>query len=264
VPRIPAAFIAAALGLASCAGPALKPAVAPAASRGDALLILPGFGYGRDQAAGFRSTAAQAGADGIDLYVAKYVSRFGLEVSRNDLQAFIQAQHLDRYQRVHVFAFIAGAWTLNPAAAGGMLPNLASVVYDRSPYQERAPRIAVDVLPLPAWLRYGSTIFDVAKTPYPPFTVTTVRIGLLVETRPTAFIRHHAKDALAAGPLDARCEAFQQKYDDCAYVAMSHDELYSRFADLWPDVEAFVRGGRFTEQASRTPPSTEALSSALR
>jgi hypothetical protein len=264
VPRTIIAVIAAALGFASCAGPALRPAVVPAAASRDALLILPGFGYGRDQANGFKAAAAKATADGIDFYVAKYVTRRGLDSSRRELHAFIREQHLDRYERVHVFAFIAGAWTLNPASVHDMLPNLTSVVYDRSPYQERAPTIAVEALPLPAWLRYGSTIFDVARTPYPPLTAANVRIGLLVETQPTAFIRHHAQDAIAAGPFDARCAVFQQRYDDCAYVAMRHDELYSRFVDIWPDVEAFTRDGRFTAQAARIAPSPAALSAALR
>src|SRR5262249_18019356 len=152
-----------------------------------------------------------------------------------------------RYERVHVFAFIAGAWTLNPAASRGMLPNLASVIYDRSPFQERAPKIAVDALPLLAWLRYGSTIFEIARTPYPPLTDARVRIGLMVESRPTAFVRHHGRDANAVGAFDARCEAFAQRYDDCAFVALSHDEIYSRFADVWPDVEAFIHAGRFTD-----------------
>src|SRR5262249_55481397 len=155
--------------------------------------ILPGFGYGRDQANGFRSIRAHAAADGIDIYVANYVTRRGLDSSRDELRRFIREQRLDRYERVHVFAFIAGAWTLNPSSVRTLLPNLASVVYDRSPYQERAPKIAVDVLPLPAWLRYGATIFDVARTPYPPLNAANVNIGLLVETRPTAFIRRHAK-----------------------------------------------------------------------
>ena len=252
------------IGLAACAGPALRPPSAPAAPRGDALLILSGFGYGRGQADGFRSVAGRAASEGLDLYVPKYLSRRGLEPSRAALAAFVRAQHLDRYARVHVFAFIAGAWTLNPEAARGLLPNLASVVYDRSPYQERAPAIAVEALPLPAWLRYGSTIFDVARTPYPPLNDARVRVGLIVETRPTAFIRHHARDAIAGGTFDARCGAFGQPYDDCVFVAMSHDDLYGRFAELWPDVASFIHAARFTSRADRTPPSPERLAARLR
>ena len=53
--------------------------------------------------------------------------------------ASFRENHLDRYRRVHVFAFIAGGWTFNPFGEAGTLPNLSTIVYDRSPYQERAP-----------------------------------------------------------------------------------------------------------------------------
>ena len=262
--RIPVVLTAAAVAAASCAGPALRPAVSPTLRHRDALLILPGFGYGRDDGNGFASIATSAAADGIDVYVPRYLTRTGLDSSRNRLQSFIREQHLDRYEHLHLFAFLAGAWTLNPAVAHGMTPNLTSIVYDRSPYQERAPQIAVDALPLLAWLRYGSTISDVARTAYPPLTVPGTRVALLIETRPTAFIRHHAAEAAAAGSFNARCEAFRQPYDDCAYIPMSHDDVYKQFADLWPDVEAFIRTGRFRVDAVRTAPSAAALSLALR
>jgi hypothetical protein len=36
---------------------------------------------------------------------------------------------------------------------------------------------------------------------------------------------------------------------------MSHDELYPRFAEVWPEVRSFIRTGRFTPDANRTPPA---------
>ena len=65
-----------------------------------------------------------------------------ISFARQTGDRFIQDNNLARYERLHVFAFLAGAWTLNPLLDGRALPNLATVVYDRSPYQERAPRIA--------------------------------------------------------------------------------------------------------------------------
>lgn len=245
--------------LASCAGPAVRPALSPAAPRQDALLILPGFGYGRGDDASFRAVAAGAAAEGIDVYVARYLTRGGLDASRDKLVRFVRDEHLDRYERLHVFSFIAGAWTLNPAVARAALPNLATVIYDRSPFQERALALAARDLRVPAWLRYGSTLFDVAHAPYPPLTRPGVRVGLLVETRPTRFIQHRARRAEALGRFDFACDAFDQRYDDCAYVAMNHDQLYERFGSVWPDVEAFIRTGRFGAAAVRTTPADAAL-----
>lgn len=245
--------------LASCAGPTVRPILSPMEPRRDAVLILPGFGYGPRDDASFRAVAASAAARGIDVYVARYLTRGGLESSRARLLRFIRDEHLDRYERLHVFAFIAGAWTLNPAIGRTALPNLATVVYDRSPFQERAPTLAAREMRVPAWLRYGSTLFDVARTPYPPLTQPGVRVGVLVETKPTGFIRHRAGQAEALGPFDFGCDALAQRYDDCAYVALNHDELYQRFASVWPEVETFIRTGRFGAAASRTPPANAAL-----
>jgi hypothetical protein len=217
-------------------------------------LILPGLGYGRAGEQTFRQLAVSIADAGINFYVADYVTRSGLDGSRAKLRRFLRDRDLHRYRRLHVFAFIAGAWTINPLVEFASLPNLATAVYDRSPYQERAPRIAAEKLRFLTWLRYGSSVFDLAGTPYPPLTASGVRVGLIVETAPTAFVKKHEAAARSYGPYSFACDAFGQRYDDCAYVAMNHDELYVRFAEIWPELLAFIRTGCFTRSANRTPP----------
>lgn len=251
---IPLVLAAGCLSSTACAGAMIRPTLTPATAATDALLVLPGFGYGRRGEETLRALAPSMAADGIDLYVATYIARSGLEESRARLQRYVREQRLDRYERVHVFAFIAGGWTFNAMVRPDTLPNLASVVYDRSPYQERAPLIARERLPLPAWLKYGSLVFDVATTPYTPLDLPGVRVGLLVETAPTRFIQRFAVTAGRYGPYEFDCGAFGQRHDDCAFVAMNHDEMYERFDELWPDVRAFIRAGRFPPSANRTPP----------
>ena len=244
--------------LTACASAIVKPAVTPAARPAtDALLVLPGFGYGRAGEEAFRSLAPSIAAAGLDLYLPTFISRSGLEESRERLHQFVREQRLDRYERVHVFAFLAGGWTFNPLAEMTSLPNLSTVVYDRSPYQERAPRIARERLRLLTWLRYGSVVFDVAKTPYAPLTTPDVRVGIVVETVPTSFIKRFADAARKQGAYDFSCGGFNQRYDDCMYVALSHNQLYTQFAQVWPEVREFLRAGRFTPSANRTPPALE-------
>jgi hypothetical protein len=256
-PRL--AVFAAALCFASCGGPLVRPALAPRAEPHDALLILPGFGYGRDGGKAFKAVAATAARDGVDVYVAPFVTRGGLDESRARLEGFLRDEHLDRYERLHVFAFLAGGWTLNPLLDRLALPNLTSVVYDRSPYQERAPIVATTRLRRRAWLRFGKTIFDVARTPYPANQRRDVNVALLVESVPTPFMVSHAQDAAPYGPFEFNCDALGQRHDDCAYVALNHTNLYSHFADVWPEVNAFIHTGRFTVAAERTPPPHTSL-----
>lgn len=245
--------------VAGCAGPIVRPSVAPLALNREALLVLPGFGYGRSEGDAFRSVAAASARTGLDVYVPGYLTRTGLGTSRARLERFIRDHRLDRYERLHVFAFIAGGWTLNPLVEAGRLPNLTSVIYDRSPFQERAPRIASERLPFLTWLRFGSTVFDVARTPYRPVTAAHVKIALMVESRPTAFVRRYAAEARRPGPFALGCDSFLQRYDDCLYLAMDHDDLYARFDEVWPELLTFIRTGRFSVDADRTIPSGDSL-----
>jgi hypothetical protein len=248
-----------ALSIGGCAGTLVRSSLATPSPAQDALLILPGFGYGRSGEAALRALAAPMSAEHIDLFVPSYISRAGLAQSRTKLQRFIRDHHLERYARLHVFAFLAGAWTLNPLADTQAPANLTTVIYDRSPYQERAPRIADEALHLRAWLRFGSPIFDVARTPYPPLAAPRVKVGIVVETLPTTFIKQHAERARRYGPFAFRCDAFGQRHEDCIYLPLNHDDLYRQFAAVWPEVRAFIREGRFTTAANRSPPSGDAL-----
>ena len=254
------AILAASALLAGCAGPIVRPSISPVPPKQDALLVLPGFGYGRSGEKTLRSLAASMARDGVDLYVPTYVTRSGLATSRARLERFIRDNRLDRYERVHVFAFLAGAWTLNPLIERQPLPNLVSVIYDRSPFQERAPRIATTRLHFFTWLRYGSTVFDVARTPYRTLEAPEVKVALMVETAPTSFIRRYADAARDDGPFDFACGSFVQRYDDCLYLPMNHDEVYVRFAEVWPEVKTFIRTGRFSGAANRMPPLEDSVS----
>jgi hypothetical protein len=247
-----------ALASTACAGALARPSIA-ARRHADAFLVLPGFGYGRDGERTFRSLRPVLATEGIDLYVASYLTRSGLASGREKVDAFVRVNQLDRYERLHVFAFLAGAWTVNPLLERDAPSNLATVVYDRSPFQERAPAIAVDKLRVFAWLRYGSTIFDVARTPYPPLTTTRAKVGVLVESLPTSFVKGHAKAAQSYGPFVFACADLHQRYDDCGYMPLDHDALYVRFGEVWPELRAFIRAGRFTSAINRTPPSGDAL-----
>jgi hypothetical protein len=251
------AILAACAASAACAGMIVRP-VTPQKPATEAVLILPGFGYGPDGEKAIKAVAASMAAEGMDLYVPTYISRRGLAESRANLQRFIRDHRLDRYERVHVFAFLAGGWTFNPLAETAALP-LATVVYDRSPFQERAPRIASGRLRLLTWLRYGSPVADVARTPYPPLTVPSARVALMVETKPTSFIRRYSRIANSYGPYRFECDTFSQRYDDCLYLPMDHGEVYLRFGEIWPELLAFIRTGRFTSAADRTPPPIDAL-----
>ncbi|MBL8018042.1 MAG: hypothetical protein JNM27_00120 [Leptospirales bacterium] len=202
-----------------------------------------------------RATSADFKSHGIDLFVADYVAREGIQASQAQLAAFMDAHSLRDYKELYVFAFIAGAWTLNPYLETHQIPNLKGVMYDRSPYQERAPRLAAENLAILTRILYGLPVFDLAKTPYPSLTLDGILIGLIVESRPTSFVRFFDEKANAMGPFDFAPESFKQKSMDCIYVPLTHDEMYTRFGELVPEIQHFIQKKKFSSGADRNAPT---------
>ena len=137
------------------------------------------------------------------------------------------------------------------------MPNLTTVVYDRSPFQERAEsrrgqaaRSAGSLWVSPVRRREDATLRSKRR----------VDVGLIVETTPTAFIRRFKNAARAYGPFQFGPDAFNQRHRDRAYVALNHDEMYARFAEVWPELLSFIRTRRFTDAANRTAPAGLELS----
>jgi hypothetical protein len=249
------ALLIACLASADCAGTIAPPKTFAEPLAREAIVILPGFGYSADGERAIHALAPEMRDAGFDLYVPRYIRRAGLDSSGERLRRFLRERRLDRYQRVHVFAFLAGGWTFNELARDTtVLPNLASVVYDRSPYQERAPRLAAENLGLLSWLRYGSVLSEMAKTPYAPLARANVNVGLLIETVPTGFVKRFGNTARSYGPYAFGCGDFSQPHADCIYASMNHTELYTRFDEIWPELRAFIRDGRFSAAAERTAP----------
>ncbi len=52
--------------------------------------------------------------------------------------------HLPQYKKLHVFSYIAGTWVLNIWLQQHPQNNITSIVYDRSPMQERVPFALVE------------------------------------------------------------------------------------------------------------------------
>jgi hypothetical protein len=238
----------------ACAPGAVGPT--PGTTRNnDAILILPGFGYSSTGRRAFERFADKMRSEGFDVYVADYVQRDGLEASGAAILDFVKTERLDQYPGLHIFAFIAGAWSLNPLLQKTSLPNLKSLVYDRSPLQERAPRIAAEELTLPARILFGEVIFEIARTPYTAVTPDGARIGLLIETRPTQLLVRYKDVALSYGPISAAPESFRQPFHDLVYLPYDHDSLYARYDELTPLLLSFFRTGYFSANALRVAPA---------
>ena len=219
-------------------------------SEKEAILILPGFG---DKHGRRKKQKAFFGNVGYDLYIPDYKARASLEATVENLHQFYEQHDLGAYKKVHVFAYIMGTWVLNTYISQYGKQNIATIVYDRSPLQERAPRVVVDRIPGIGKLLKGKVLEEMSHTPYPPMTMEGINIGIMVESKATNLIKIFKKKTLSYGPIDWNNLQFNQSYHDLIYIWLNHDQLYSRFDVVGQDILFFLQHGTFTPDARRDP-----------
>ena len=158
----------------------------------EALVILTGFG---SKYHSLKAIKKEFGAYPYDVFVPRYISRKSIAATVQNLDEFWKKENLDRYEKVHVLGYIVGSWTINTwINAGGPL-NIATIIYDRSTLQERAPTILVKDMKLFNWILFGPVMQDLIDTPYPALVFPDIEKGLLLETYATKVVRKHQERA---------------------------------------------------------------------
>lgn len=216
----------------------------------EALLILPGFGDNRKR----RKAQKKYFADcGYDLYIPNYKNRKSIAGTVQNLHDFYHEHELDQYKKVHVFAYILGAWVLNTYINQYGKENIATIIYDRSPLQERAPRVVRDRIRTIGKTMKGKVLLEMSRVTYPPIPKQGIKIGILVECKATKLIKMFKKTALSYGPIDWKNLDFNQAHDDLVYTPLNHDQFYTRFDVIGEDMLHFLKEGTFSTTARRIP-----------
>jgi esterase/lipase len=217
-------------------------------SEKEAILILPGFGskiHGVNHIKQFFSNK------GYDLFIPHYIGRDSLQQCVTTLNLFIESHHLLHYKKIHVFSYIAGSWVINLWMQQHPINNIASIVYDRSPLQERAPYVLVKDNPkIIKWLA-GNIMKQFSQTPYPTITKDEKNLGIIIENKSTKLIRKHKKTALTLGPIYFDKDSLHQSCDDYFYTCMNHDEMYFNFETIGKEIFLFFKTGRFSENVQK-------------
>jgi hypothetical protein len=216
----------------------------------EAILILPGFG---SKIHGSKAQKRYFSKTGYDVFIPDYISRKSIEKSVAYVDRFMQKHQLGAYKKVHVFAYIVGSWTINFWLQQHPDHHIASIVYDRSPLQERAPYALVKDSPFLIRLLAGPIMEEFSRTRYPVLPGAGIQIGIVVESKATKLIRRHKKTALGMGPVRWDLEALEQDHDDAMYTWLNHDDMYERFDIIGPEILHFFSTGKFTPQARRVP-----------
>lgn len=222
----------------------------------EALIILIGLG---SKTHDIQDIADFYSNKGYDLFIPDYISRKSIAKCESNLNQFIEKQSISNYEKVHVFSYIIGNWTLNQWLTTHSLTNLKTIVYDRSPLQERAPYALNEDVPFLARLVIGKILREFVTAPYPPIVNSAIRKGILIETKPTELIIKRKKTAAKLGKIDWSVESLKQHYDDFTYVPLNHDEFYTTFDCVSEHVFSFIEKGVFSSKKSIIAPTIDPL-----
>ncbi len=217
-------------------------------SEKEAILILPGFG---SKINGNKEQEKYFANKGYDVFIPNYIGRKSIDQCLGNLEIFIAKNKITEYKKVHVFSYIIGGWVLNEYIKKHPANNIASIVYDRSPLQERAPAALVKDIPLMIGLVSGKVMKEFSVTPYSPIKKDKIKVGILIESKATKLIRNHKKTALSFGELKWDVKSLQQDYDDYIYTWINHDEMYFRFDIVGEEIFTFLKNGTFSKNAVR-------------
>lgn len=225
-------------------------------SEREAIVILAGLG---SKVHNERKIANYFKDKGYDIYQPSYIYRKGIDKGVDKIERFSKKHALSSYKKVHFFCYIIGSWTFNRWYNKSGLTNIETVIYDRSPLQERAPYVLMKDSKFIARLVIGKVNDELANTPYSPLTNFKGKIGLLIETVPTKLILKHRKTATSLGPVNWAVDSLHQVHTDYFYVSMNHDEMYTHIEKAGPEILSFIKTGSFGEKVNRTAPTIDPL-----
>lgn len=217
----------------------------------EALLILPGFG---SKIFGTWILKRYFNKSEIPVYIPKYISRKSIEASKLNLEQYYMKQELYQYDELHVMSYIVGSWTLNQWIKDYGKRNIKTIVYDRSPLQERAPTILIKDMKLVNALLFGEITEDFINTPYPVLVDTSINTGIFIETYATNVVRKHRETAMALGPIHWDAASLKQPFTDFTYVPLNHDQMYTKPQEFGQEVFYFITHGHFSEGFKRNAP----------
>lgn len=220
-------------------------------SQKDAILILPGFA---DSKKGRKAQLKEFSKLGIDLYIPDYIHKHSYEKTNQNIEDYFKKYKLSEYKNLYCFSYIMGTYVLNTYIQNHGFGNIKVIVSNRSPLQERAPRLVKEKLSLVGRITKGKLVNEFSTVEYPEIpNPDNVNIGIVIENKATKLVRIYKKTVLSYGPINMSADALKQKYDDYVYTYLNHDEMYVRFDVIGETIRAYIKNGKFPEASKKEP-----------
>ena len=214
-----------------------------------ALVVLNGFG---DSKKNRKAQTEFFTTLNYDLFIPEFILRHSLDESVKVFSDFYLDQKLDEYDEVKVVCYIIGGYVLNRHVENEGFGQISTIIYDRSPIQERAPKVAVDRIRLVSKIMFGDVIRQFSLVDNSPLESTTgVEVGLIIENKATSLMRKFQKAANKYGEYNFNPHQIDGNLDDYFHTVLDHDEMYVRFDITGDEIKYFLENGVFTQEARR-------------
>jgi len=214
-----------------------------------ALVVLNGFG---DSKKNRKAQTAFFSSLSYDFFMPEFILRHSLEESVDTFSEFYKEHKLDEYDEVKIMCYIIGGYVLNRHIENEGLGSITTIIYDRSPIQERAPIVAVERARLIAKLKFGKVLEQFSQAENIPISdLKGVDVGLIIENKATSLMRFFKKAADKYGEYNFSPETIDKNLDDYFHTVLDHDEMYIRFDVIGEEIKFFLENDKFTEEARR-------------
>ncbi len=220
-------------------------------SNKEALVVLNGFGSSK------RTIEIQKDffkEKGYDLFIPDYIAKKSIDMTLANFFFFYKKNNLSSYKQVKIFCYIIGGYVLNQHIERYGKGNITTIIYDRSPTQERAPRSATERFPFISKLLYGKVLSDFSNLQITSLSdARNLNIGVIIESKATRLMRFLKKTADKYGQYNYQAQYIEMNLDDFIYTHLDHDQMYRRFDIIGNEILYFLEQGVFTENAKREP-----------
>jgi len=214
-----------------------------------ALVVLNGFG---DSKKNRKAQTAFFTSLEHDFFMPEFILRHSLDESVDTFSKFYKEQKLDEYDEVMVLCYIIGGYVLNKHIEQQGQGSISIIIYDRSPIQERAPRVAVERMRLLAKLKFGRVIEQFSRAEHTLISgLQGVEVGLIIENKATPLMRFFRKASDKYGEYNFDPHLINPSFDDYFHTVLDHDEMYVRFDVIGDEIIFFLENGKFSESARR-------------
>ena len=218
-------------------------------SEKEALVILNGFG---DSKKNRRIQKEFFQEKGYDLFIPEYVEKKSLDLTISTFSYFYEKNNLDKYKEVKFLCYIIGGYVLNKYIEKHGKGKITTIIYDRSPIQERAPKVATQKLKFITKIYYGKVLFDFSEININSLSnKDSLIIGVIVENKATKLMRFFKRTSDSYGDYNYNAKEIERNLDDFIHTYLNHDLMYRRFDVIGQEILYFLEHGEFTENAKR-------------